>query len=160
MAKVFISIGSNLSNPVDQVKLALKKLGKNPLWKGVKSSSLYSTKPVGSENQPDYCNAVAELETLLEPEALLDELQKMEYEQGRIRLTKWGPRTLDLDILLYEDSILETKRLTIPHPRMFERGFVLKPLQDLLPNFCLPGGEDIKKLLKECADNGSVKKIY
>ena len=87
-------------------------------------------------------------------------LQKMEYEQGRIRLTKWGPRTLDLDILLYEDFIIETKRLTIPHPRMFERGFVLKPLQDLLPNFCSPGGEDIKKLLKECADNGSVKKIY
>ena len=92
MAKVFISIGSNLSNPVDQVKLALKKLGKNPWWEGVKSSSLYSSKPVGSENQPDYCNAVAELETLLEPEALLDELQKMEYEQGRRRLTKWGAK--------------------------------------------------------------------
>ena len=159
MAKVFIGIGSNLYNPIYQVKLALKKLRKNPLLEGLRPSPLYLSPPVGSINQPDYCNAVAEFSTLLEPEALLDELQALEYEQGRKRLTKWGPRTLDLDILLYEDLALETARLTIPHPRMFERGFVLIPLQELLPSSYLPGGQNIKKLLKKCADNKCVKKI-
>ncbi len=160
MAKVFIGIGSNLSSPIDQVKLALMKLGKNPLLEDVKSSPLYTSAPVGGENQPDYCNAVVEFKTSLEPEALLNELQRMEDEQGRKRATKWGPRTLDLDILLYDDLTIETERLTIPHPKMLERGFVLKPLHDLLPNCYLPDGQYINELLKQCADIEYVKKIH
>lgn len=99
----------------------------------LKVSPFYQTKPVGYLEQPDFQNAVVKLETQLSPEDLLDGLQKIENQQGRVRKQENGPRTIDLDILLYDSLSIRSERLTIPHPRMYERTFVLKPLSDIAP---------------------------
>lgn len=133
MVRTYIGLGSNLNDPMDQIQRALIALQNLPNTKFVKASKLYETKPLGPQNQPNFINAVAELETNLSPEELLTELQAIEQQQGRKRTDeRWGPRTLDLDIILYGDLVLNTPTLTIPHPGLPEREFWLVPLRELL----------------------------
>jgi 2-amino-4-hydroxy-6-hydroxymethyldihydropteridine diphosphokinase len=138
MGNIFIALGSNLGNPKEQVKngiLSIKKIG------GVKilsESNLYETPPVGMVNQPNFINAVIKIDSDLSPYALLNKLLEIENTAGRIRVDKNGPRTLDLDILLFDNLILNEKKLTIPHPRMHERLFVLMPLKDIDEAIVIP----------------------
>ena len=130
----YIGLGSNLGQSqqiLQQAVIALKTLG------AVRVSKLYQTPPMGPQDQPDYLNAVVELKTELEPLALLDKLQGIEHEAGRIRLRRWGERTLDLDLLLYGQQTIQHPRLTVPHVGLLERDFVLVPLLDLVPHFQL-----------------------
>jgi len=136
---VYIGLGSNLENPRDQVQRALVELGQIPGTRVDCHSSLYLSAPLGPEDQPDYVNAVARLSTELQPLPLLDALQRIEQKHGRVRERHWGPRTLDLDILLYGDHCIDLPRLLVPHPHMHQRGFVLKPLLEIAPDLCVPG---------------------
>jgi len=132
--RVFVGLGSNLDNPRQQLALAILALKQSPNLEVVRCSSFYETAPVGGPPQPDFINAVVELKTSLSPEALLDLLQMIEQQQGRVRTVKNGPRTLDLDLLLFGQVVMQTERLTLPHPRYHEREFVLKPLQEIAPD--------------------------
>jgi 2-amino-4-hydroxy-6-hydroxymethyldihydropteridine diphosphokinase len=134
----YVGLGSNLADPARQVETALQELDSLPHTRLVKRSSLYRTKPVGYADQPDFINAVAELETGLPAERLLDELQALEVRHGRERSFPNAPRTLDLDLLLFGKLALRTDRLTVPHPRMKERAFVLDPLREIAPDLELP----------------------
>lgn len=134
----FIGLGSNLDRPVRQVLTALDELGRVPETRLIRHSPLYRSAPLGPLDQPDYINAVAMLETSLRAEGLLDQLQSLEQRHGRVRSTHWGPRTLDLDILLYGDQRIDSDRLTVPHPQMHERAFVLVPLHDVAPDLVVP----------------------
>jgi len=133
MTQVFIGLGSNLGDRENNISIALNALSKNPHIKIVRVSSLIETDPVGGPPQPKYINGVAELKTDLEPFQLLEIMQEIEKGLGRRRTVKNGPRTLDLDILLFGDLKLDTVRLTIPHPRMWQRDFVLIPLREIEP---------------------------
>ena len=138
MNNIFIALGSNLENPKEQVKngvLAIKKINGVKI---LKESNLYETPPVGILDQPNFINAVIKIDCDLSPEKLLDELLNIESMAGRIRIDKNGPRTLDLDILLFNDLILSGERLTIPHPRMHKRLFVLMPLKDIDETIVIP----------------------
>ena len=144
----YIGLGSNLDNPKQQVIEALNALDKIPNTALLKHSSLYRSDPVGPPGQPDYINAVAALSTHLEPERLLDELQAIEQDHQRIRKIHWGPRTLDLDIILFGSQIIMTDRLTIPHPYAHERSFVLWPLAEIAPeDLQFPNGNTLTHLL-------------
>jgi 2-amino-4-hydroxy-6-hydroxymethyldihydropteridine diphosphokinase len=134
----YVGLGSNLQDPVRQVEAAFEELDRLPRTRVVKRSSLYRTAPVGYADQPEFVNAVAQLETGLAAEQLLDELQGLEARHGRQRSFPNAPRTLDLDLLLFGDLVLRTERLTVPHPRMRERAFVLEPLREIAPHLELP----------------------
>lgn len=127
----YIGLGSNLESPIEQVQQALQELAALPLSRRLASSSLYATPPIGPQDQPDFINAVACLETHLSPLALLDQLQALEQRHRRRRLRHWGPRTLDLDLLLYGEHTLQRPRLTVPHRQMHDRAFVLVPLAEV-----------------------------
>jgi 2-amino-4-hydroxy-6-hydroxymethyldihydropteridine diphosphokinase len=129
----FVGIGSNLEDPRAQVLNAFSELDRMPHTRVVKKSSLYRTAPIGHAEQPDFINAVAQLETGLPAERLLAELQDVEARHGRERSFPNAPRTLDLDILLFGNASLRSGVLTVPHPRMHERAFVLKPLLEIAP---------------------------
>jgi 2-amino-4-hydroxy-6-hydroxymethyldihydropteridine diphosphokinase len=129
----FVGIGSNLEEPERQVGQALAELDRLPHSRVVRRSSLYRSAPLGHADQPDFVNAVAQLETGLPAERLLAELQEIEARHGRRRSFPNAPRTLDLDILLFGDRALRTENLEIPHPRMRERAFVLQPLLEVAP---------------------------
>jgi len=146
MSKAFVALGSNLQEPALQIKNAFLDLEKLPKTKLIKVSSLYQTVPVGYENQPDFINAVAEIDTQLSAESLLDALLNIEAQAGRKRSFANAPRVLDLDLLLYDNLVINSPKLTLPHPRMFERGFVLLPLAEISPNLTSPRGETIVKL--------------
>ncbi|MDH5600264.1 MAG: 2-amino-4-hydroxy-6-hydroxymethyldihydropteridine diphosphokinase [Gammaproteobacteria bacterium] len=151
MNNVFIGLGSNLDNPLSQLKAAIEHIKQVNAIKLVAVSGFYSSAPMGPQDQPDYINAVIEISTSLEAELLLDELQKIENEQGRVRKERWGARTLDLDILLYGDEVITSKRLTVPHSGISERNFVLYPLQDLVDaNFKIPGLGKLGELVASC----------
>jgi len=137
MALCYIGLGSNLDNPVNQLRQALDALSRLPLSHLISTSSLYATPPVGPQDQPDFINAVAALDTRLSPLALLDQLQALEQRHRRRRQRHWGPRTLDLDLLLYGRQACATPRLQVPHQRMHERAFVLVPLHELAPTLTL-----------------------
>lgn len=134
MALALISIGSNMNEPDQQVNSALTSLGQLPESELIASSRLFHTKPWGRQEQPDFVNAAAALTTTLEPLGLLDQLQQIEDAHGRKRQVKWGPRTLDLDIICYDQLQLNHPRLILPHPYFRERAFVLEPLSELFPN--------------------------
>ena len=134
MTVAFVGIGSNLDDPRTHVMQAFDELDRLPHTRVVKKSSLYRSAPVGYANQPDFINAVAQLETGLPAERLLAEMQDVEARHGRERSFPNAPRTLDLDLLLYGDLRLSGASLTIPHPRMHERAFVLKPLLEIAPH--------------------------
>lgn len=135
----YIGLGSNVDNPVQQVTHALSELDRLPLSRLVEASSLYCSKPVGPQDQPDFVNAVAALETRLSPLALLDQLQALEQHHRRRREHRWGPRTLDLDVLLFNHTHIEHPRLCVPHREMHTRAFVLRPLIEVAPHLTLHG---------------------
>lgn len=153
MQRVYIGLGSNLAEPEKQLRSALEAMDTIPATRLLRSSSFYRSAPVGPGEQPDYINAVAELETELAPLALLDRLQAIEAAHGRERSIRWGARTLDLDILLFGREQIDVPRLQVPHPRMAERNFVLLPLAELEPELQLPSGESIQALLQRCPQN-------
>jgi 2-amino-4-hydroxy-6-hydroxymethyldihydropteridine diphosphokinase len=147
----YIAIGSNLASPLEQVKAAIAALGEIPHTRVIAVSSLYRTPPLGPQDQPDYLNAVVALETTLSPEMLLDNTQRIELQQGRVRKAeRWGPRTLDLDIMLFGDDIIQTPRLTVPHYDMHNRGFMLWPLFEIAPNLRFPDGTLLTDALTQC----------
>jgi len=146
----FIGLGSNLDNPESQVKRAIQALNGLPGSSVQAVSSLYRSAPMGPQDQPDYVNAVVQLATGLLPEELLDQLQRVEQVHGRERGQHWGPRTLDLDILLYDDDVIETERLQIPHPGLALRNFVLCPLVEIDDRIEVPGLGNVKALLEQC----------
>ena len=148
---VYIGIGSNLHNPLQQVLSASERLARLPHCKLLQLSSCYQSEPLGPADQPDFINQVAAVETKLEPEPLLDLLQEIEQEMGRVRTLRWGPRIIDLDILLYADRLIQSSRLIIPHAGLKERTFVLYPLAEIAPELRLPTGEKIIDLLPKPA---------
>ncbi len=148
--QAYIGLGSNLQNPRQQVSEALAELDDLPRSRVLLRSSLYRSDPIGPPGQPDYVNAVARLETALAPLELLDQLQSLEQHHQRKRLVRWGPRTLDLDLLLYGQSVIQCDRLTVPHPYLSERNFVLYPLQEIAPDLVLPDGRPLRALLPHC----------
>ncbi len=148
MTLAYIAIGSNLASPLEQVNAAVQALGAIPQSHVVAVSSFYRTPPLGPQDQPDYLNAAVVLDTALQAEALLDHTQRIELQQGRVRKAeRWGPRTLDLDMMLFGDQVIDTERLTIPHYDMKNRGFMLWPLFDVAPELTFPDGESLKALL-------------
>ncbi|MFZ7201756.1 2-amino-4-hydroxy-6-hydroxymethyldihydropteridine diphosphokinase [Avibacterium avium] len=149
MKQVYIALGSNLATPVQQLENALQALQQLPHSQLVAISHFYQSKPLGPQDQPDYVNAVACLTTALAPLDLLDQLQRIEQEQGRVRLRRWGERTLDLDILLYGDEIIQSERLTVPHYDMQHREFVIVPLYEIAPNLTLPDGKNVADLVQQ-----------
>ncbi len=154
-ALVYVALGSNLDGPAGQVRRAIAELGRAPSIHLRRVSRLYRSPPLGPAGQPDYINAVAEAETGLSPQALLAALQAMELAQGRVRTGgRWGPRPLDLDILLYADRRIHTPDLRIPHPRMAERAFVLYPLYEIAPGLEIPGCGPLRRLLHDCPPKG------
>lgn len=150
MVRAYIGLGSNLDDPVRQLHRALASLAQLPHSRLAGCSRFYRSAPLGPQDQPDYVNAVAALDTSLPAEALLDALQTIETAQGRVRLRRWGPRTLDLDLLLYGNEVLATSRLSVPHPGLSERNFVLYPLYELAPDLRLPDGRALAELLVRC----------
>ncbi len=155
MTLVYIAVGSNLSDPVAQANNAIEALKSLPKSRFIAASSLYSSTPMGPQNQPDYINAVVSVETELSPLELLDCTQAIEQEQGRVRKDeRWGPRTLDLDILLFGNQQIDSERLIVPHYGMHVREFVLYPLHEIAPMLQLPDGTMLKELLKSVPLNG------
>lgn len=146
----YIGLGSNLENPREQVTRAFTELAQLSKSELMAQSPLYQSSPVGPADQPDYINAVALIKTQLSPLELLDALQSIEQAHRRIRREHWGPRTLDLDILLLDNLILQDERLTVPHPFMKVRSFVLYPLADIAPELILPCGTHIRELVSQC----------
>ena len=156
MSIVYIALGSNLNMPIQQLKLAIQAMADLPDTEIKKVSSLYQSQPLGPQDQPDYVNAVACLETGLSPLVLLDALQNIENGQGRIRLRRWGERTLDLDILLYDNQIIHNERLTVPHDDMQNREFVIVPLYEISPELILPDGVSLQQLVKRFSSHQMV----
>jgi len=143
----YIGLGSNLEQPLDQLQRALAELQQIPRSSLHASASFYLNSPMGPADQPDYINSVAALHTGLSPLELLDQLQQIEQAHGRERGLRWGPRTLDLDLLLYGDQLIQNDRLSVPHPGIGERAFVLLPLAELVPDLEVPGLGAISDLL-------------
>ena len=143
----FIGLGSNLEQPRQQLDSALQALRANSEITDLTVSSYYTTAAIGPGQQPDYQNAVARFATPLAAIQLLDLLQSIENQQGRVRELRWGARTLDLDLLLYGEATLNCERLTVPHPRIYERQFVLEPLAELAPELHFPDGSSVAQRL-------------
>lgn len=150
----YIGLGSNLENPRAQVEQALVELATIPQSHLLAKSPLYRSAPVGPCEQPDYINAAALLETSLTPLALLDALQAIEQSHQRVRIEHWGPRTLDLDILLLDQQAIDSERLKVPHPYLTQRNFVLYPLADIAPELRLRDGTSLQQLIAQCPRDG------
>lgn len=144
MNRTYIALGSNLNQPKQQLNQAIQALAQLPASQLMATSSFYQSKPLGPQDQPDYVNAVVCLNTELSPLDLLDHLQQIEQQQGRVRLRRWGERTLDLDILLYANLQMQSERLTLPHYAMTDREFVIVPLFEIAPDLVLPNGTALK----------------
>lgn len=154
--RAYIGLGSNLENPIQQVKTALTNLENLAETQLIAQSRLYASPPMGPPDQPDYINAVAAIDTSLSPELLLDELQRIERRQGRVREgERWGPRTVDLDLLLYGCELIESKRLTVPHAGIHERAFVLYPLREIAADdLVIPERGSLGELISACPRDG------
>lgn len=153
--KAWLGLGSNLQQPVKQLKEALKRLGDTDKLEVLRVSSFYRTPPWGDEQQDDFINAVAEIETSLDPVPLLRVLQSIEDTMGRQREERhWGPRKIDLDLLLYAEQQYRSAELVVPHPRMFERAFVLVPICELEAELQIPGYGAAEKLLQKLNCSG------
>lgn len=155
----FVALGSNLLDPAAQVRSAFGQLGCLPQTRALACSSLYLSAPVGYADQPPFINAVAQLETTLPPHALLDALLELERQHGRIRGIPNGPRTLDLDVLLYDGLVCHEHGLTLPHPRMHERAFVLRPLIELAPACVIPGYGPASECLARYCDGQQLEPV-
>ena len=151
MTVAYVGLGANIGEPRRQLQAAIEELKALPGTQFVLASDFYRSAPVGYAEQPDFLNAVVKLDTALAPEALLDRLQEIENRHGRERSFAGAPRTLDLDLLLYGDRVLDTPRLTLPHPRMHERAFVLAPLNAIAPDAVIPGRGAAAGLLAACS---------
>ncbi len=147
-------MGSNLEDPLAQIKTATHQLSQIPSCTLTACSPLYQSKAIGPGEQPDYINGVAQLETTLNPIELLEQLQAIENHHGRQRLIRWGARTLDLDLLLYDRITLDSDRLQLPHPRMLERNFVIYPLYDIAPELILPNNKPLSGYRQQCPEDG------
>lgn len=158
--RVFISIGSNLGDRVENCRRAVRLLVGSGKAEVVKESSLYETEPWGISEQGAFVNSVVEVRTALGPAELLGLLKGIEQEMGRAPAVKWGVRIIDLDIVFYGTDVVEVEGLVIPHPRMHERAFVLAPLAEIAPGFKHPVlGKDVSALLEGLKDPGWVKRI-
>jgi len=147
MHTVYLGLGANLNAPRKQIHAAVTALKALKDVEFVCVSHDYASKPMGPQDQPDYVNAVACINTFLQPEQLLDLTQAIELEHGRVRKAeRWGARTLDIDILLFGEQVINTKRLTVPHYGLNEREFVVYPLQEIAPELILPSGASIKQI--------------
>ncbi len=147
----FVALGSNLNEPQAQVECALTALAALPNTRLVRHSSLYRNPPMGGLAQPDYINAVAMLSTQLSPLDMLHQLQQLELQQGRQRSEQqWAARILDLDLVLYEDQQYQSPELTLPHPGLQHRAFVLYPLYECVPDLILPDGQALATLVQYC----------
>ena len=149
MKTVYVALGSNLNDPLNQLKQAVQSLQTFAI--NFEVSPFYGSKPVGPQDQPDYVNAVAKFETNLSALELLDKLQ-----QGRVRLRRWGERTLDLDIILYGNEQIQNERLTVPHIEMQNREFVIVPMYDLSPDLVLPSGQKLVEIYQRFKDHQMV----
>ncbi|ABC32910.1 2-amino-4-hydroxy-6-hydroxymethyldihydropteridine pyrophosphokinase [Hahella chejuensis KCTC 2396] len=155
MTICYVGLGSNLSQPEQQLRQALSALKDISGVQLLQASSLYRSAPLGAPDQPWYVNAVAQLETSLEPLALLRELQTIENSQGRVRQgERWSPRTLDLDLLLFGEQTIDSEALTVPHYAMHERNFVIFPLAEIAPSCVIPGIGSISALLATLPQEG------
>jgi len=154
MIRCFIGLGSNLDDPANQLERALTALRHLEGCRLGQVSRYYRNPAIGPGEQPDFINAVAELFTHLGAAELLAALHRIEADQGRERLVRWGARTLDLDLLLYGQEVINTPTLQVPHPRIGERNFVLYPLNDIAPELAFPDGTSLKARLDCCPDQG------
>ena len=154
----YIALGSNLENPMRQLQNAAAAISMLRLSRLDAGSSVYASKPMGPQDQPNYLNAVVKIQTQLSPQELLLELQAIECNQRRKRSVRWGPRTIDLDILLLGAHRLNGPTLTLPHPGMTQRDFVLVPLQEIQPNLTLPSGESLIDLIGQL-ESSDLQKI-
>jgi 2-amino-4-hydroxy-6-hydroxymethyldihydropteridine diphosphokinase len=148
----FIGLGSNLEDPHSQLQRAFAALDKLPGTRLIARSSLYRSAPLGLLDQPDFVNAVAKVATSMTPQELLQALLHIEHQHGRERTFRNAPRTLDLDVLLYDEARLHEHGLTIPHPQMHRRAFVLQPLLEIAPDICIPGVGQARQALQACQD--------
>lgn len=153
MTIAFIGLGSNLEKPESQVSKAIPEIAAVNGITLLAKSSLYRSKPVGPQDQPDFINAVIKVDTNLDAQSLLSVLQDMEQQHGRIKTRHWGPRTLDLDILLFGNEIVQEENLCIPHPGICKRNFVIYPLAELEPGLDIPGQGNLSQLMKSCSDD-------
>jgi len=155
--RCYIGLGSNLEQPLFQIRRALSELAASPGLHLARISSAYQSRAHGPGEQPDYINAVAELHSSLPPFDLLDQLQAQELRQGRQRLQRWAARTLDLDILWIDNISIDGDRLTIPHPRICERNFVLFPLAELAPDLVLANGQTVIECAAHIGSEGLIQ---
>lgn len=160
MTRVYLALGSNLADPLHQVDAALAALDALPDTQRIATSTFYRTPPYGPADQPDYLNAAVALETALSPESLLDHTQRIELEHGRVRKAeRWGPRTLDIDLMLFGDAVINTERLIVPHYDMLNRAFMLLPLCEIAPDACLPDGRLLKTIL-DTLDSSTIRRWH
>lgn len=157
-APAYLGVGSNMDDPAGQVRRALAALAELPSTRLIATSRSYSNPPMGPQDQPDYVNAAAGILTQLEPGELLEAMQSLESRLGRVRTPgdKWGPRIIDLDLLVYGLRVESTERLTLPHPGISERNFVLFPLRDIAPTLVVPGQGVIARLAAQTGNEGLV----
>tara|TARA_R110002012_G_scaffold148823_1_gene307757 strand:+ start:214 stop:702 length:489 start_codon:yes stop_codon:yes gene_type:complete len=161
MSQVYVGLGSNLAQPEQQISQALRAIASLPASHISATSSLYISRPMGPQDQPSYVNAVVEVQTEMQAVEFLHCLQKIELEHGRVRKAeRWGPRTLDLDILIFGTQVIDSVELTVPHYGMKEREFVLYPLHEIAPELQLPNGPKLTELLINCPLNGLEKLPY
>jgi 2-amino-4-hydroxy-6-hydroxymethyldihydropteridine diphosphokinase len=153
----FVGLGANLGEPQRQVQQAFRELDAIAHTRVVRTSSLYRSEPLGFADQPRFVNAVAQIETGLPAGRLLAELQAVEARHGRSRSFANAPRTLDLDLLLFGNLVIDTASLQVPHPRMHERAFVLLPLLEIAPDVAIPGQGPARLLLEKCTNQGVEK---
>ncbi len=152
MTRIFVGLGSNIEQPMKQLATAYQHLNDHPLLGSSLASSVYLSPPLGPSDQPDFYNAVVQIDTQLGPSALLQALHEIEQQMGRVRARHWGERCIDLDLLLFNDLILHSDSLTIPHPRAHERRFVLDPLIELLgEDYDFPGKGPLGQLRSRCS---------
>ncbi|MDH7576685.1 MAG: 2-amino-4-hydroxy-6-hydroxymethyldihydropteridine diphosphokinase [Bacillota bacterium] len=157
--RVYLGLGSNLGDRVANLRLARRELGSHPQIRINRASSIYESEPVGFLDQGWFLNQVVEIETSLDPDDLLHVLQEIENRLGRKREIRWGPRLIDLDILLFENCSLTGPGLTVPHPRMYERNFVLVPLNEIAPDLLHPDGRSTREHLEEHLKKAPGEKI-
>jgi len=153
---IFLGLGSNIGQREANITAAITQLSEHPCIKITKTSSLYETRPVGFCDQPDFLNAVIEIDTSLSPEKLLDTCLSIELGLGRIRDIHWGPRIIDIDLLLFHDSVVQSDRLVLPHPRLHERSFVLVPLAEIAPETIIYEGNTAKDIIDTCPTEGVI----
>lgn len=150
MKEAYVALGSNIEGPIAQIEQAMLGLSEIPQTTILVKSSLYRTPPWGKTDQPEFINAVVKIKTQCSAHELLSYLQAIEKNQKKKKTEQWGPRTIDCDLILYGNEVMESATLTLPHPRMLSRGFVLVPLAEIAPTLIFPSGKSIAELLVQC----------